>query len=305
MPVGRLDLQLTDLTGHAVKKVRVELDRLAGDAGTGGENVDVSLATPDKDLEITHIPCRGGIGTRYRVTASAPHYRPYAFFQLIQEDRLNPASDDVEFWVKPGDVTDIDAPDFPDLSASAQRMLDEATMLAPGPGDRDLVGKTGADLYDALGALRKACLLNLLAKVAHKPTTGGISSMIRGLLLIRQDRCFARVDPELLTKVKDDARFKSVNGSLHAPLDGYVMSDVSFKSRDAHANLQITFMEHVATGHMAADIDLDEATGIEHGLEVIRNATFRQKTNPFLIREFMLVADPIERSLDPGYSFIF
>jgi hypothetical protein len=43
----------------------------------------------------------------YRLSASAPHYRDYSFFQLIVEDTVNSASDDVEFWVKPGDVKDI------------------------------------------------------------------------------------------------------------------------------------------------------------------------------------------------------
>jgi hypothetical protein len=83
------------------------------------------------------------------------------------------------------------------------------------------------------------------------------------------------------------------------------MAECSFKSRDAHANLQITFMREIATGELAADIDIDESSGIEHGLEVIRNATFRQRTNPYLIREFLLSADPIARSLDPGYQFRF
>jgi len=79
----------------------------------------------------------------------------------------------------------------------------------------------------------------------------------------------------------------------------------SFKSRDAHANLQVTFMREIATGELAADIDIDEASGIEHGFEVIRNATFRKRTNPYLIREFLLSADPATRSLDPGYEFRF
>ena len=43
------------------------------------------------------------------------------------------------------------------------------------------------------------------------------------------------------------------------------MAEGSFKSRDAHANLQITFMREIATGALAADIDIDESSGIEHG----------------------------------------
>jgi hypothetical protein len=38
---------------------------------------------------------------------------------------------------------------------------------------------------------------------------------------------------------------------------------------------------------------------------VIRNAIFRNRTNPYLIREFMLAADFQEHTLDPGYQFVF
>ena len=54
-----------------------------------------------------------------------------------------------------------------------------------------------------------------------------------------------------------------------------------------------------------ADIDIDESSGIEHGFEVIRNAVFRNRTNPHLIREFMISADPLGHTLTPPYSFRF
>jgi hypothetical protein len=60
-----------------------------------------------------------------------------------------------------------------------------------------------------------------------------------------------------------------------------------------------------ATGRMAADIDIDESAGVEHGLEVINNALFKKRTNPYLIREFLLRADQMNHSLDAGYRFIF
>jgi hypothetical protein len=62
---------------------------------------------------------------------------------------------------------------------------------------------------------------------------------------------------------------------------------------------------HSVTGQLAADIDIDEASGVKHGLEVIRNAVTQGKTNPYLIHEFLLAADPREHTLDPGYGFIF
>jgi hypothetical protein len=305
MPSGALDLQLTDMVGEPVRNIDIELSRFRGEPGTGGETMHVSLVGPDPNLEITGITCRGGVGTMYEISADAEHYRTYGFFQLIQEDRVNTASDDVEFWVKPGDVQGIKAPSFADLPARARLILEKAEMVAPKAEDRDLLELAGEDLYKQLGPLRQACFLNLVTKAADKATTDACLSQIGGVMVCRQDRFFARVSagfPELLRKSQ---LFKTAPEALHEPLPGFQMAEGSFKSRDAHANLQVTFMREAATNELAADIDIDESSGIEHGFEVIHNAVFRSRTNPYLIREFLLSADPINKSLDPGYRFRF
>ena len=305
MPSGALDLQLTDMVGEPVRNIDIELSRFRGEPGTGGETMHVSLVGPDPNLEITGITCRGGVGTMYEIWADAEHYRTYGFFQLIQADRVNTASDDVEFWVKPGDVQGIKAPSFADLPARARLILEKAEMVVPKAEDRDLLELAGEDLYKQLGPLRQACFLNLVTKAAHKATTDACLSQISGVMVCRQDRFFARVSagfPELLRKSQ---LFKTAPEALHEPLPGFQMAEGSFKSRDAHANLQVTFMRETATNELAADIDIDESSGIEHGFEVIHNAVFRSRTNPYLIREFLLSADPINKSLDPGYRFRF
>jgi hypothetical protein len=104
---------MTDLTRATVRDIVVELTRVQGEPGTGGE---------------------------------AEHYRPYAFFQLIQ-DRNNTAAYDVEFWMKPWDVRDIRAPTFEDLPAESRRILGSAQMIAFKPEDQDLIGLAGANLY--------------------------------------------------------------------------------------------------------------------------------------------------------------
>jgi hypothetical protein len=108
----------------------------------------------------------------------------------------------------------------------------------------------------------------------------------------------------LAFNVRRSDKFKSAPATLHAPLSGYQLED-SFKSRDAHANLQVTFMRHKQSGELAADVDIDEAAGIEHGREVIRNAITGGRTNPYLVRELLLLFDPVEKVLDPGYRFVF
>jgi hypothetical protein len=305
MPSGALDLHLTDLAGEPVRNLSVELLRFPGEPGTGGETMHVTLVGPDPDLLINGITCRGGIGTMYTVFAQADHYRRYGFFQLIQEGPVNTASDLVEFWVKPGDVQDIKAPTFGNLSARARRILNDAEMMAMKDEDRDLLNLKGEDLYRQLGPLRKACFLNLITKAADDTTTGGCVSQIGGVLMCRQDRFFARVNAGFPEMLRQSLLFRTAQDALHKPLPGFEMTGDSFKSRDAHANLQVTFMRDKGSGALVADIDIDESSGIEHGFEVIHNAVFQSRTNPYLIHEFLLSADPVAKSLDPGYKFRF
>lgn len=72
---------------------------------------------------------------------------------------------------------------------------------------------------------------------------------------------FATVAPGLADLVQKGVMFKSAPSTLHEPPAGFAMSvHGSFKSRDPHANLQVTFMTEVATGTLVADIDIDESS---------------------------------------------
>jgi len=306
MPKGHLLIRISDLHGKPVREtVEMEFQPFSGELGSGGEAMQVSFKTGTaSEIQVTGITCRGGPGTMYRVSASAPHYRVYSFFQLIREASVSPASDDVEFWVKPADVVNIRAPKFDETPAQLQNILTAAQMLREKPEDEDLLGKSGLSLYQSLTPLRKACLLNIAKKTSHA-TADHCLPFITALLICHQDRFFAFVEPSLSDHMRTSRLYKSAPAALHKPLTGFERTGDSFKTRDAHANLQVTFMRHVQTGKLAADIDIDESSGIEHGFEVIRNAVFRKRTNPYLIREFMLRADLLEHSLDPGYDFVF
>jgi hypothetical protein len=306
MPKGDLVVEIARLSGApAGDRVELDFERFSGDLGAGGDSMHVGFKTgQETSFRITGLPCRGGPGTVYRVVATLPHHRTYSFFQSIQEDQPNPASDDIEFWVKPGDVKDIRGPEFSDLPGRVRAILSDAQMRSHEHEDSDLAGETGSALYDKLGPLRKACLLNIVKKASHS-TSDRCLSAIEALLICRQDRFFAFVESDMADALQQSALYKTAKDSLHKPLAGFEMIGRSFKTRDAHANLQVTFMREVASGRIAADIDVDESSGIEHGFEVIRNAMFRNRTNPYLIHEFLLSADPQEHSLDPGYEFVF
>ena len=120
VPEGSLVVQLTDVTGEPVPfPIDIEFTRLAGEPGTGGANSTVTCPRGVTDLTVEHISCRGGVGTLYRASASTEHFRRYQFIQQIREDRANPASDDVELWVRPDHVRDLKAPTFDDLPPRA------------------------------------------------------------------------------------------------------------------------------------------------------------------------------------------
>ena len=67
-----------------------------------------------------------------------------------------------------------------------------------------------------------------------------------GVLVCRQDRFFARVSASFPEALRQSTLFKTAQEALHKPLR--VSSDgESFKSRDARANLQVTFMREEET----------------------------------------------------------
>jgi hypothetical protein len=303
MAKGSLTIDITNARGGALSgKLHIELTPHA--QAIGGDAMEVSFdIRGHKRFEISNISCHEGPGTLYAFRLNAGGYKPYAFFQLMKPVARNlPSEARVRLMADPKKISDITAAGFNDLPPAFRRALGNAVMVELAAEDRDLVGLSGSALYDAMGPLRKAALLNLVAKGVHN-SADRIASFVRSPAVLRQDRCFAEVDPSLHAKLSRSESFKSAPGALHKPPRGFALMD-SFKSRDSHANLQVTFMRQINSDVMWADIDIDEASGFEHGFEVIRNAVVDGRTNPYLIRELLLLALD-HQTIDPGYDFVF
>ncbi len=300
MALGSLTVDITDLRDRALSGT-LHVDFAPHSSSQGGERLEADFDVDGHEtFTVTGIACHSGIGTLYTVRFSVSGYKPYAFFQMIRSGVNRPSEARIRLMVNPKKVRDIVAPTFADLPATFQTSLSNAAMARLADEDADLVGKQGEALYRALGPLRQACLLNLVAKGLH-PSTDGVARLVEVPTVMRQDRCFARVDPTMPDVLRASDRFKSAPSLLHKPPKGFVRLD-SFKSRDAHANLQVTFMQEQASKVVWADIDIDEAAGVEHGFEVVRNTVVDGRTNPFLVRELLLLASP-EAPIDPGYDF--
>src|SRR5688500_11325216 len=234
MAKGSLTIEVTNARGGALPgELHIELDPHA--QAIGGDAMEVSFnVSGHKSFEISNISCHDGPGPLYPVRLNADGYKPYSFVQLMKPGARNlPSEKRVRLMANPKKVSGITAAGFADLPATFRRALEKAVMVELAAEDRDLLGLNGAALYDAMGSLRKASLLNLVAK-GLDGSSDRIASFVRAPAVLRQDRCFAEVDPALHARLSRSDTFKSAPGALHQPPRGFALMD-SFKSRDSHA----------------------------------------------------------------------
>jgi hypothetical protein len=89
-----------------------------------------------------------------------------------------------------------------------------------------------------------------------------------------------------------------VDASLHQPPDRFRLVDSYKTVPDKYGNLQVTFFASVATPlTFRADIDVDDAAGIEHVFQVLGHWITGEGTHPYDIHEILLA----HQGLDPGY----
>ena len=225
-----------------------------------------------------------------RVQAFPMRHRPVGWFARAGETVALP------FPVDPERVARVRFPEYVRLGPKADAIL-QASALEDPPG------LAGQPLYEGLSDGPRAGLLNLLAKMRRTSLPGGtlVLDHVESFYRVRGDRVFANVANGLRDLVKigvQDARFEEVDGSLHTPPTGFSLAD-SFKTRDHYGNLQVTFFSSLdAPLRFKADIDVDDARGIEHVFQVLRHKLTDGETHPYDIHEILLY----HQSLDPLYQ---
>lgn len=162
-------------------------------------------------------------------------------------------------------------------------------------------GLTGPALYAALSDEEKAGLLNIAKKSLATEFKNGADLLPHVTLLkIVQDRCFVEVPRALVEQMPDLVDgdfFRPVNGSLHKAPSGFAPAG-SFKTFDAFGNLQITFFQNGTD--CRADVDIDDAAGLGHVFQVMRNHLTGDPTHPFNIHQILVA----HQHLDPGYRLV-
>jgi hypothetical protein len=267
------NLELTDILDHNLDDYTlIEL------ADTRGSRRYRNEEQVQRALIVSGI--RRSPAALYRVRVAPQRYRPRQFFVSLKEGET--AIRRIAFPVEPGKVAGIQAPTHSRLAPALQRLLPETT-------------------YASLAPLQKACLLNLAAK-ASATILGGAACLdhwIR-ILTFQQDRLLIRTTAALEEAAASSPLFENADAVLHAAPAGYRRTR-SFKTKDPHGSLQLTCFRHSEAGEdYLVDADIDEAQGLEHLFEVMRNAV-RGPTNPYDVREILIAGQRI----DPGYRFLF
>lgn len=287
---GRLKLELVDAHGKRLQeKVDISLRNLRVTHNLVFKSLDASKLIQIKDLFTSTD------GT-YQITIDPPSYHVVSRFVNVKTSGTTDLQ--IPFPIDAAKVTGVNFSSFASLSKEARAVLTNSPAVA------GFENKVGADLFDALDPIRRAGLLNIacktLATIFHDGTNA--LSLVRELREIRGDRFFAFVDKALREETKnsvDTGLFDPVSGALHhLPASFVGFTDAgSFKTNDHFGNLQLTFF--MRGDECVADIDIDDANGIQHVFQVLRNRFTGRPTHPYNIREILVR----HQQLDPKYTF--
>jgi hypothetical protein len=233
-------------------------------------------------------------GQPYMVRVFPMRHRPVGQFVFAGPDG-KPAEIRVHCPLHPERVRTATFPAYGALDPDLVRVLECSTVEG--------VSGQGEAMYSALPDTQKAGLFNLFAKMSgfgfDEQRT--IWSFVDRLFRVRADRIFVDVNPALRDLVKGAVasdRFCEVSGSLHTPPLGYGQAG-SFKTSEDYGNLQLTFFSSIAPPlAFKVDADIDDAAGLGHVFQVLRNWLTHGVTHPYDIHQILVFRQEVALPYD-------
>lgn len=287
---GKLKLELLDVFGKRVQeRVDISLRNLQLTHSRVLKNVEAS-----KIINITGL--HAGPQGVYQISVDPPAYHPVSHFITVKTGGATEVQ--IAFPVDVSKVVSVTFPTFPNLPRELR------SILTSSPSVLGFENKTGAALYQSLDDIRRGGVLNIARKTQATRLSNdqSVLSLMKEIRELRGDRFFAFVEKELREEVKHSVNsglFHAVSGSLHhlpAEFVGFSPAG-SFKTADHFGNLQLTFF--MKGDECVADIDIDDAGGLGHIFQVLRNHFTGSPTHPYNIHQILLK----HQHLDPGYRF--
>jgi hypothetical protein len=290
---GKLKLELVDVFGKRLQEsVDISLRHTKRAQSRVLKSLDASKLIQINDLFTS-------VDGPYQISIDPPSYHHVSQFVSVRTSGVTEKQ-----IVFPVDASKVVSVNFPSFASLPKGLRD---LLTNSPNVSGFENKTGAELYDAVKAadsIKLAGLLNIGCKTAATVYADGSSalSLIKELRILRGDRFFAFVEAALRDETINSLNsglFNKVSGALHqlpVGFDGFQPAD-SFKTNDHFGNLQHTFFRK--GDDFVADIDIDDANGIEHIFQVLHNHFTGQPTHPYNIHEILV----FHQHLDPKYTF--
>lgn len=284
---GRLELQFVNVDGTPIAAgvdLRLRHQELS-------EDKRVDDADGRRPLAITGL--RREPRGLYQLEVRSESYWPVMRFVTVASS--GPTRERITLPIRPAKARAL-FPAFDALDQRVQRVLERSLHVS------GYEGVFGRALYDALADVPKAGLLNIARKSLATTFSGGVDLLADvHLLALRGDRCLVEVpaalQEEMSHTVNGEPVFRPVDGSLHDPPDGFLAAG-SFKTHDAFGNLQLTLFRR--DDHWRADVDIDDAAGLAHVFQVMRNHITGDPTHPYNIHQILIA----HQHLDPGYRLI-
>jgi hypothetical protein len=286
---GKLKLTLLDVERQ---RLRQDVEVVLQHQTLRSADVKVRLAAGKSTVIAGLRPQPDGV---YRIEADPLSYLPVTQFVVIKSAGVTTL--DLTFPVDPRKVKNVVFPDYPALAQDARRVLEAS--------DRVLLFEdtSGSALYAKLDDIRRAGFLNVVGKTlatAFDTDNRTVLSYVEKLTELRGDRFFPVVRKELREEAKNavhSGRFVEVPELLHHPPDGFTHAG-SYKTTDRYGNLQLTFFVH--GDDWRADIDIDDAGGVQHVFQVLRNALTGEPTHPYNVHELLVYY----QKLNPQYTLL-
>ena len=285
---GKLRLSLVDVLGKNIGgRVNVRLRHQVLSDLQVANNLDASKRNIIGNLS-------GAPQGLYRIDIDPSAYLPTSRFVMIKASGIT----DVEITcaIDPAKVLSVKAPDFADLPESTRKLLKRSDSVL------SFEGKSGKLLYDALGDLGRANILNLTSKCAATPLSNGetVLPFIEKIVEIRGDRFFAVVPKALRQETKNSVvagLFDPAPDTLHTPPQGFTRAG-SFKTQDKFGNLQLTYF--LNGDDCMTDIDIDPTSGLRHFFQVLEHKIKGIETHPYAVRDILVA----QQKIDPDYRFV-
>jgi hypothetical protein len=197
--------------------------------------------------------------------------------------------------IDPERVSSVTFPPYAALSPELQRVL--ACSVVEG------VEGSGAALYSGLTDTQRAGLFNLFTKMSSVgfDELRTVWTFVDSVYRIRPDRIFVDVQPALRDLVKGAVageRFRAVSGRLHTPPPDFVEAG-SYKTADRYGNLQLSFFASVAAPlRFKVDADIDDAAGLGHVFQVLRNWVTDGATHPYDVHQILVFRQEVTLPYD-------